>query len=250
MGLFGPTSVLSVGGQQPIVQNFTSSGTWNCCPGVKLVQVIAIGAGGGGGSSANFNTTGCPTFYISGGQGGGGGGISMCCFSPTQVSSSAVVTVGGGGAAGAPANDGGRSCFVSGTAIVCAAGGQRGNYSTTINSQPIGTLGVGGAGNQSQGNCGGAGYATQNGANATSLETTRAGGGGGGAFYCNLLGCSPVFTNGGSSSPVTEFTTPQTDIDLTTIGRGGQGGNGSMNLTRPITGQAGQSGYVRVIQYF
>jgi hypothetical protein len=251
MALFGsPAMLANGGGQQPVVNNFTGSGTWCCCPGAKLIQVIAIGGGGGGGASANYCATGCPTFYISGGQGGGGGGISMTCFTAGQVCSTAVVTVGAGGSQGAPATNGCNSCFVSGTAIVCAQGGERGNYSTVQNNQPTSGLGVGGLGNYSQGNCGGIGWATCPGGNGTSSETTRAGAGGGGAYYCNLLGCVPVFTNRGEDSPVADFETPQTAISLNDYGRGGKGGNGSMNSQRTPAGTNGEAGYVRVIQYF
>lgn len=250
MGLFGPSGFAGGGATPPVVTNFASSGTWNCCPGAKTILVVAIGGGGGGGDSVDCTTSGQPTFYIAGGGGGGGGGISVCCFTGSAVCATGTVTVGLGGSRGIPATNGGNSCFVSGTATLCAQGGRLGQYSCVINGNNS-LWGDGGAGNAQVGNHGGNGCALQNGGNAQALDgAARGGAGGGGVRYCNVLPVSCTFTNPGSVSPVSTFDLPQLSLCLNSAGRGGNGGNASVDFNRTPTGTNGNSGFVTVVQYF
>lgn len=247
--MFGPLPITSTRGLQPVIDCFTASGCWCCCPGAKLVQVIVIGGGGGGGNSCNFCTVGCNTTNMPGGGAGGGGGVSVCSFPGALVACVAAVVVGAGGANGIPAVDGGASCFVGGVTL-CAGGGQKGQYANINTTQSNGSI-CPGLGNYACGNQGGGGRALINGCNATNTDsTTRGGGGGGGVRYCNTLPSSCTFTNAGSASSCSDLILPQLTVTIGNRGAGGNGGNGSLNFQRATTGTGGAGGFVQVIQYF
>jgi hypothetical protein len=260
MSLFGSSALLANGGgQQPVIDNFTGSGVWYCCPGAKTIQVITIAGGGGGGGTCNrpIAGCGCPTFGLSGGGGGQGGGISMCCFSGTQVGASGPVVVGAGGAGSVTAANGcagANSVWCSGSVNVSAMGGGPGQGSGNVNNGCVGSLYIGcGIGNYRCGNGGGGSRYNGNGADARNDNTnsTRGGGGGGGAYYCNVIPISCTFWTTSNASTASFFCSPQTCIDLTSIGAGGRGGITSFdNSSFSCNGVSGNGGYVRVIQYF
>lgn len=249
MSLFGsPAFIGNGGGQQPQIDNFTSGGIWYCCPGVKLIQVIAIGGGGGGGAGSDTTTSGCVSFYLSGGGGGQGGGISMSCFNASQVGASGPVVVGTGGGAN---TTGGNSVWCSGTVNVVACGGRFGSCTGGVkNTTTSGGFGTG-CGNVKNGNTGGGGT-TLNGTNGSNSisNTTRGGGAGGSAQWCNVIPTCCTFGSAGSSSTASSIDFTQTSLDLSSIGCGGRGGNSSLDGNRSTSPTSGGGGYVRIIQYF
>jgi len=105
----------------PVLQVFTTSGTYTPTVGVKFAKLTAVGGGGGGGSAASVGGETVAT------KAGAGAGAAIQTFVP---SGTYTVTVGAGGAGGAgtdPASDGanGGDTIVSGTgvAITCTGGG-------------------------------------------------------------------------------------------------------------------------------
>jgi hypothetical protein len=261
MGLFGGFSILNpaTGGTgspgQVIINDYTSTGTWACCPGVQLVEVITIGGGGGGGNGVNFNCN-VQGYLVLGGAGGGGGGISQTRVRSCTVGPTACVVVGAGNPANGNPGQGyaGASCFYDGLGFsVCAGGGQDGGrgacatiYGVFPSPQLVTNGGVGGAGTVSAGNDGGAAFYrcnpfTVNGLNGEgkSGSNTRGGGGGGSAvtLYCN----------GAAGSPSTAES--YCGISLTDYGQGGNGGNSTACGTAQ-NGGSGNGGFVRVIQYY
>ncbi len=234
----------------PVVDCYTSgTSTWCKCPGAQAVGIIVIGGGGGGGDSTNTSTVGCATYQWAGGGGGGGGGISSCLYVSSCINDTATITVGAGGNRGIPATVGGDSCFCGGMNL-CAQGGRQGQFSTTCNSTNS-NGGAGGLGTTINGNAGGAGRATSNGiAACNTAGTTRAGGGGGGARYCNVIPTSVCLTNSGADSSAKSYDAGWACIDLNTFGKGGKGGDASMDFARSVLGTGGDSGLVYIVQYF
>ena len=256
MSMFGSSALIGNGGGKPtVIQDFTGSGTWFCCPGVKLVQVITIAGGGGGGGASDTTTSGCASFYLSGGGGGQGGGISMSCYLGPQVGASGPVTVGSGGAGGSNGGNGtsgGDSiwCSLPGICVASIGGRFGGGNGSVKNGSASGGFGCG-TGNYKNGNTGGgAGSGNGTGGSNSIADTTRGGGGGGSAIYCNVIPVSCTFCSAGSASTASNFTSPQTCIDLSSYGCGGRGGNGSVDSNRATAGLSGSGGLVRVIQYF
>ena len=253
MALFGTS--LSFNGNscncQPVITQYGCAGSfcWAKCPNAVAVGIITIGGGGGGGDSTNTCTAGCGTYYYPGGGAGGGGGISSAIYNATQVATCAAIVVGNGGSRGIPGSDGGPSCFVGGV-CVSSTGGRYGEGSTTPNSN-VTNGGVGGAGTAYNGAAGGAGRGTVNGDNGeTKDNSARGGGGGGGARYCSVVPTSITYTSKGVASPITTYDNGWACIDLEYYGCGGMGGDASMNNQRSVSGTAGNTGLVYVVQYF
>lgn len=251
MALFGAGLTLSAGsGIAPVVNIYEPAGAycWSMCPGAKQIGIVVIGGGGGGGDSTETCTTGCATYVWAGGGGGGGGGISSGLYQACSIASPAAVVVGGGGSRGIPATNGGNSTFVGGVSL-CGQGGRLGQYSTTCNSTNS-NAGNGGLGTVS-GNCGGAGKSTA-GINAQALEgTTRGGGGGGGARYCNVIPTSVCLYPSGADTPAGDvYDLGWACLCMTSVGKGGKGGDASMNFGRSVQGSNGLPGAVYVVQFF
>lgn len=130
----------------PVVQIFTSSGTYT--PNSKLALAV-VEIVGGGGSGGGVPVTSGQTAAASG---GGGAGYCKSYFTPTQIGASAAVTIGAGGAASGagnnPGNVGGQSIFNpagTGLTLTAAAGGAGNSMAaTTTPDQLFG--GAGGSG--------------------------------------------------------------------------------------------------------
>src|SRR6056300_132125 len=114
--------------EQPLVQTFTSSGTYAVPSGVTVVDVLVVGGGGGGGNQH--------------GSAGGAGGLIFMPNYPVTPGGTVSVTVGdggsGGGSGGTPGQTGQNSVFGTITAQgggfgagdprnACVAGGQGGS---------------------------------------------------------------------------------------------------------------------------
>jgi hypothetical protein len=242
----------------PVVNCYTSgTSTWCKCPGAQVIGIVVIGGGGGGGDSINICTVGCSTLNIAGGGGGGGGGISSCCLSSANVPDTATVVVGNGGLRGSPSTAGGHSCFVGSGLTVCAGGACRGQQNTSTSPSPyISNGGAGGSGTAVNGNSGGSSCGGPfNGFNAgNSSGRTRAGGGGGGSRYCNIIPTSCTSCTQGTDSSSFLYDPNWMcgcgAICTTTVGKGGRGGNSSLNFCQNVCGENGNAGLVYIVQYF
>ena len=181
----------------PVVESFTSSGTFTVPAGVTAVDVLVVAGGGGSGRAG----------------GGGAGGYIYMPLAPVSPGGSVPITVGGGGQGtdsdpDVRGNVGQDSVFNSPTGVLTAKGGGGGGSS----SQTGGSGGSGGGGgfNSPGGNGGAATQPGQPGNSGTygfgnagsqggpnPVFPTNAGGGGGGAG-----GSSPgqdgAFIKGGS----------------------------------------------------
>ena len=186
--------------QPPVVQTFTSSGTFNVPSGVSSVQVLVVGGGGGAGSSI--------------GGGGGAGGLVYHPNYPVTPGGTVSVTVGEGGAGDTtptgPGNsrgtNGQNSVFGTITAQGGGAGGSRqenpyaatpgnngasGGGSSSADNPPAGTGGTATQGNSG----GGTGYGSDGGDGKVRPPHGSGGGGGAGAAGANAN--SQGIANGG-----------------------------------------------------
>jgi hypothetical protein len=256
--IFSGIGIIDSSNKPPLVCCYTSAGTftWTKNPAAQAVGIVVIGGGGGGGDSINICTVGCSTLNIAGGGGGGGGGISSCCVPSVDVPETATVVVGNGGLRGSPSTGGGVSCFVGSGLTVCAGGACRGQQNTSTSPSPyISNGGAGGCGTAVNGNCGGASCGGPfNGFNAGNCSgRTRAGGGGGGSRYCTSPTSCTSCTQGTDSSSFLydpNWTCGCGAICTTTVGKGGRGGNSSLNFCQNVCGENGNAGLVYIVQYF
>ena len=258
----------------PVVESFTSSGTFSVPSGVTAVEVLVVAGGGGGGRQT-------------GGGGGAGGLIFIPNFTVTP-GGTVTVTVGGGGAGGTNNNggtpgkgqDGADSVFGTLTAKggggganpsgggIANSGGSGGGGSGNGSNPPTGQQGPGtqptqpgqsgayGFGNpggrgdlrsaifggttDSSGGGGGAGGSGVTGHNgADPAPTSSPGNGGIGKAYTIADGTTPVYYaggGGGGREPNTGWPgSPGTNpVDANKSAQGGLGGGGR--------GQLGQNG--------
>ena len=212
----------------PIVQNFTSTGSsqsFTVPTGVTSISVKAWGAGGGGGGQA--------------GSSGGGGAYASSTLTVTPGEVLSIIVGGGGsGGSGCNTNTGG------------GAGGSGGN----------GNFGAGGnGGNAGNSGCsaggGGGGGGTFVLRNSTTLLAAGGGGGGGGAesggagaggaggVNGNNGSCSAVGGATGTSATERGVNSNQPSWDASAGGGGGGGYNGGAAGTPPTCdGQGGGGG--------
>lgn len=229
----------------PVEQTFTSNGTWNCCPGVACIEVIAVGGGGGGaaGGARGIADLARNDRGIGGGAGGGGGAVVLATITGAQLTSSVCVVIGcagsGGGGVSAPASwpgcngspgcNGGNTCFggfvlarggkaspVGGCAAVCcdnppaACPGQGGTGSIFCGTGTI-CIGGNGGGQNAQG------PSCLDGLPAANVSgTTRApgAGAGGSMWYCSGIVYEGCFGDGQPANTVS-------GLQLGSSGRGG-----------------------------
>jgi len=256
----------------PVVESFTSSGTFSVPSGITAVDVLVVAGGGSGGGSNNNAVTG---------GGGGAGGLIFRPAFPVTPGGTVTVTVGTGGQnyAGSdpshpgPTHPGQDSVF--GT-LTAKGGGNGGNYSNIndarIYGRPggsgggggmyssVGIVGPGGpasqptqpgnsgaygfgnagapggyyCGNYLGGGGGGAG-AAGNIASPPLTIFTRAGQGGIGRAYTIADGTTPVYYAGGGGGGRHDTPSYASDPTSGAGGDGGQGGGGNGN-TGPRAG--------------
>jgi hypothetical protein len=214
------------GGGQRIVREYTSSATWTKPPGLRFVEVIAVGAGGGGGAGARQLA---PTARA-GGAGGGAGAIARRIIDAESLGDTESITIGVGGIGAV-----GRT--TNGLAVTGGSG--------TNSSFGILVIGRFGTGGSSSGGLGGSvplstpriygTLAGNAGSNPTVAGTTTAmqgigapGGGGGGSISAASPG---VASAGGAGGRV--FTIIGNQSAAATgggAGTGTNGGNGASNV--------------------
>jgi hypothetical protein len=100
LALVAPTvaapPVAHADGRSPVVNLYTSNGTWTKYTGAVVVDALCVGPGGGGGSGAR-TASGTAS---SGGAGGGGGGLTHVLLPASLLTSTVSVTVPTAGTGG------------------------------------------------------------------------------------------------------------------------------------------------------
>ena len=197
----------------PVVQTFTSSGTFSVPTGVTSVQVLVVAGGGGGGG---VGCGGAVNSYFNGG--GGAGGLVFHPAYPVTPGGTVSVTVGDGGTGPGGSGQGGDGQpSVFGT--ITAVGGGGGGQSTGV-SDGAGRSGGsgGGGGGPNSGQPGGSGTQGPSGGGTgygnPGGDSYQNGGGGGGAGAAGVPGNGSTFpgtnSNGGDGRyyTIADGTTP------------------------------------------
>jgi len=122
------TAVSSTG--VPVLNVYTSPGTWSKPATVKAIKVTVIGGGGDGGAG--------PTSLF--GSGGGGGGAAIRVYPAPSIPGSQPYTVGGPGASS--------SFGVSPVTVITATAGSAGSAGTAASGTIYGGSGGSGSGGQ------------------------------------------------------------------------------------------------------
>lgn len=213
--------------QDPKVDIFTVTDTWEKPAGARAVRVqVQAGGGAGGGAPATSTQT-------SAGGGGAGGAYGETWFSANALDASYTVTVGTGGVAvsGTTGGSGTSSSFGS---LVTASGGNGGG------STPAGTTntGVNGADSTGQTVVGDIAIKGGGGGAAMRLATQGAIGGVGGSSQLGNGARGKAITTGSAAG----------DLGQGYGGAGSGGVNGSTNAA--VAGGDGAPGIVIVTTYF
>jgi len=214
--------------QDPVVQHFTESDTWEKPAGARLLRVqVQAGGGAGGGVPATTTT------QVAAGGGGAGGGYGESWISANSVTSSVDVTVGLGGTG--TTSTGGSGTTSSFGAYVSASGGPGGGSTGAVASN----AGISGATGAAQvivadlainGCGGGAGAATVNAASVAGAGgSSHLGGGGRGVAAAGAL---------------------VTGTNAAGYGGGGGGAVSGTSSNAAATGGNGSPGIVIVTTYF
>jgi hypothetical protein len=217
--------------EQPLVQTFTSSGTYSVPSGVSAVDVLLVAGGGGGGNQH--------------GSGGGAGGLIFMPGYPVTPGGTVSVTVGtggnGGGSGGTPGQTGSNSVFGTLTAEgggkgagdprnACTAGGQGGSGG---GGSPVGQ------GTQpTQPNNNGAYGFGNNGGGLSSPSPGTGGGGGGGAGAAGGGGTAPGGI-GGPGGAGRAYTIADNSTPVFYAGGGGGASHSGQGCTAGTGGQGG-----------
>ena len=144
-----------IGARGLFVEEWNSTGTWDC-NGQEWIMLIGWGGGGGGGGGQAGDTG--ADIYVPGGGGGGGSIQHIKVFEPTD-GTTYTVTIGGGGTGGTGGNngaDGSDTTFDDGTTWFTARGGGGGRTAaeTVLSTDTVLTMGgypVRGMGDKSAG---------------------------------------------------------------------------------------------------
>ena len=125
----------------PIIEQFTSNGTWTVPSGVSQVAILVVAGGGAGGTtdgSAYSNSTNRA------GGGGAGGAILITNYNVSGASSYSV-NIGNGGTVGVnSATKGSNTTFSGGSKTLTALGGGSGGWGDNLNNATSGGSGGGG----------------------------------------------------------------------------------------------------------
>jgi len=244
--------------QAPVIQSFTSSGTFSVPSGLTTVDVLVVAGGGGGGSSYH-------------GGGGGAGGLIYRPGFPVTPGGTVSVTVGSGGTSPHPnypgpeianSNSGGQGQDSTFGTLVAKGGGGGGTYQG-INPTPglsggsSGGMGQGPSPNTFYPNVGNATQPTQSGDSGNYGFGTKGGGaygdpwspggGGGGAGGTGANGNPGPMeqgpasqSQGGAGGVGKAYTIADGTTSVYYAGGGGGSASQSSNLNvYPVGGQGG-----------
>lgn len=198
----------------PVLNVYTSPGTYTKPATVKAIKVTVIGGGGSGGTAG----VGSPTAFATAGGGGGGGGTSTIVYPAPSLPGPQPYTVGGAGATS--------SFGVAPVTVISATAG-----------------GVGGSG----------GFAAAGGDGGAGSGGTLNSRGGGGASASYAGGPSPVGVGGsGGSSSMGGGAAGRAGGTTGNVGNayGGGGSGGGGNGPTPFAGGAGAAGVVIVEEFY
>ena len=265
------TREFSITVNAPVIESFTTTGTFSVPAGITAVEVLVVAGGGGGGSNT--------------GGGGGAGGLIFVPGFPVTPGGTVSVTVGNGGG-GNPSNNGttGQDS-VFGTLTAKGGGGGGGPGQVALNggsgggggnnsgnpptgaggqgTQPTqpgdsGTYGFGTAGGRGDlrgaifggttvssgggGGAGGSGFSGSNG--APNPQAEGSGNGGIGKAYTIADGTTPVFyAGGGGGGKASPGTFPHPDPNKNGTGGPGGGGDGGIGgIRNAVAGTANRGG--------
>lgn len=117
----------------PVVQAFTSNGSWSVPAGVSTVKVLVVAGGGGGGTTSNGNQS------LRASAGGAGGLIYIPNWNVSGASTYSISIGQGGG----QTSNGGNTTISGGSKTLTALGGGWGGFSDLTNNGSSGGSGGG-----------------------------------------------------------------------------------------------------------
>lgn len=117
----------------PVVQAFTSNGSWSVPAGVSTVKVLVVAGGGGGGTTSNGNQS------LRASAGGAGGLIYISNWNVSGASTYSITIGQGGGST----SNGGNTTISGGSKTLTALGGGYGGWSDNTNYGSSGGSGGG-----------------------------------------------------------------------------------------------------------
>lgn len=230
-----------IAGMDPVVTNFSASGTWTDDGLCRYIIVEVWGGGGAGGSCQS--TTGSESSVAGG---GGGGGYARKMVTRAELDAAAdnsfTVTVGAAGAAAAAGNNtggtGGTSSFAnSGFTTIQATGGAGGNGSAANNGPERNSGGAAGVGS--------GGDINMTGQDGDAGTVVRGDGGQGDPGALGGGGSAAAGGGGGGASASSGNGTAGN-----AYGGGGAGGWNANSQASGRTGGAGAAGRVVVTKFY